>query len=138
MASVRAKRFRFAASVDRDGRVLAENEAPIELPERWLPEHLLLAAVACCTLKSLRFHARETAVSGAAQTSCVVTRREEDGLYAIVEVTIDFDVDLDPVPDAESLGPLLAKAERDCFVGNSLSVKPRYSWRVNGRPALPA
>jgi hypothetical protein len=70
--------------------------------------------------------------------SCVVTRREEDGLYAIVEIAIDFDVDLDPEPDVDSLGRLLAGAERDCFVGNSLAVKPRYTWRVNGRPAVPA
>jgi hypothetical protein len=27
---------------------------------------------------------------------------------------------------------LLARAERDCFVGASLTVKPRYSWTVNG------
>ena len=29
-------------------------------------------------------------------------------------------------PDA-----LIAKAERDCFVGASLVVKPRYEWRVS-------
>jgi organic hydroperoxide reductase OsmC/OhrA len=138
MASVRAKRFEFAASVDRGGRVLAEGEAPVELPERWLPEHLLLVAVARCTLKSLRFHARETAVTASASASCVVTRREADDLYAIVEVAIDFDVVLDPEPDGESLGQLLAKAERDCFVGNSLAVEPRYSWRVNGRSTVRA
>ena len=135
---MRAKRFEFAASVDREGRVFAEGEAPVALPERWLPEHLLLVGVARCTLKSLRFHARDIAVTGSAGTRCLVTRRQEDGLYGIVEVTIDFDIDLEPEPDAESLGQLLAKAERDCFVGNSLSVEPRYTWRVNGRPAVRA
>ena len=28
---------------------------------------------------------------------------------------------------------LIAKAERDCFVGASLVAKPSYRWIVNGR-----
>ena len=28
---------------------------------------------------------------------------------------------------------LLEKAERDCFVGASLTARPRYTWLVNGR-----
>ena len=34
--------------------------------------------------------------------------------------------------DPAELAALLAKAERDCFVGASLKPSPRYRWRVNG------
>jgi len=40
--------------------------------------------------------------------------------------------ELEPEPSAEELRALVAKAERDCFVGASLTVKPAYRWRVNG------
>src|SRR3990170_6048262 len=136
--AARAKRFEFAGSVEREGHVLAEGRAPIELPEAWTPEHLLLAAVARCTLKSLAFHARGALVSGAASMTCAVTRREADGRYAVIELDVRFDVQLDPEPVLDQLPELLAKAERDCFVGNSLAVKPGYEWRVNGRPAAAA
>ena len=38
---------------------------------------------------------------------------------------------MEPEPDA--LSELLALAERDCFVGSSLTAKPSYRWVVNGR-----
>ena len=55
-----------------------------------------------------------------------------DGRFAFVEVECGLDVRLDPEPEAERLTELLALAERDCFVGASLTEKPRYEWRVNG------
>ena len=39
-----------------------------------------------------------------------------------------IEAELDPPP--ESLDELLAKAERDCFIGASLTVKPSYDWVV--------
>ena len=33
-----------------------------------------------------------------------------------------------PKPGDEELAELLAKAERDCFIGASLTVKPTYRW----------
>ena len=33
-------------------------------------------------------------------------------------------------PGEDELAELLAKAERDCFIGASLTSKPRYSWSV--------
>ena len=41
---------------------------------------------------------------------------------------IPFDVALRPPPADQS--SLLAKAERDCFVGASLTAPPRYIWNV--------
>jgi hypothetical protein len=40
------------------------------------------------------------------------------------------DVTISPAPP--DLRELLAKAERDCFVGASLTVAPLYAWTVNG------
>jgi len=42
-------------------------------------------------------------------------------------------VKLEPQPEPDALAELLALAERDCFVGSSLTAKPRYRWVVNGR-----
>jgi organic hydroperoxide reductase OsmC/OhrA len=132
---VSPKSFEYAAALDRAGRILAENDAPIELEEVWLPEHLVLAAIARCTVAALRFHARSSTVAASARAKGVVTRREDK--YAFVEIDVALDVDIAP-PPAAGLGELLAKAERDCFVGNSLTVGPRYTWRVNGEAALPS
>ena len=46
----------------------------------------------------------------------------------------DADVELEPGPTGAALDDLLAKAQRDCFVGASLAVTPTYRWTVNGRP----
>jgi hypothetical protein len=63
----------------------------------------------------------------------VITRRPEDGRYGFIEIEVKLDLELDPVPPGEELAALLAKAERDCFVGASLKPSPSYSWRVNGK-----
>jgi uncharacterized OsmC-like protein len=129
----RAKVFAHAASLAADGTILAEGGAPVQLPDAWTAEHLVLAAVVRCTLKSLRYHARDRAVSASAQARSTITRREADGRYAVVEVEVELDVTLDPEPQADELAELLARSERDCFVGNSLTVRPTYHWRINGR-----
>ena len=45
----------------------------------------------------------------------------------------DLVVEIAPDLDPAALTDLLALAERDCFVGSSLTAKPRYRWVVNGR-----
>jgi hypothetical protein len=60
-----------------------------------------------------------------------VARREEDGRFAFVLVTVECDVTLEPRPDETAIAELLAKAERDCFIGASLTVAPAYTWRVS-------
>ena len=132
MASRQAKTFEYALSVDRAGRPAAEGGEPLELPEEWTAEHLVLAGLARCTLTSLRYHATRAGLDavGSAEARGVVTKREDDGRYAFVEVECRLDVEIEPAPD--DLAELLAKAERDCFVGASLTAPPRYRWRVNG------
>jgi organic hydroperoxide reductase OsmC/OhrA len=129
-----AKRFEYAASLEADGRLLADSSDPLEPGEAWTPEHLVLAGLMRCTLKSLAFHAgfREITASGGATAAGLVTKREEDGRFAFVEIECGLDVRLDPPAEGEALTELLDLAERDCFVGASLTAKPRYEWRVNG------
>lgn len=129
-----AKTFEYAASLDADGGLLADGADPLEPGEAWTPEHLVLAGLMRCTLKSLRFHAdrRGVSASGGATVHGVVSRREQDGRFALLSVECDLDVRLDPAPKAEALHELLDLTERDCFVGASLTAKPRYEWRVNG------
>jgi uncharacterized OsmC-like protein len=130
----KAKEFRYAIGLDRMGRVTADGQSPLELDAAWTPEHLVLAGLVRCTLQSLRFHAAPQEIDFVAEGSAtaMITRRPEDGRYGFVEIAVKLDLELDPVPPGEELAALLAKAERDCFVGASLKPSPSYSWRVNG------
>jgi organic hydroperoxide reductase OsmC/OhrA len=128
----RAKRFDYGVSLDREGHVITEG-ATLEVPQTWAPEHLVLAGLARCSLTSLRYHARRTgiAVEAVATARGVVTKRETDGRYAFVEIECRFDVVLEPRPTDPEVAELLAKAERDCFVGASLRPSPTYAWNVS-------
>ncbi len=133
----KAKEFRYAIAVDLTGRITADGRAALQLDPAWTPEHLVLAGLTRCTLQSLRFHAAQAGLEFAAGASAcgLVTKREEDGRYAFVEIGVELDVEVDPEPAAEELSGLVEKAERDCFVGASLNPAPRYRWQVNGREA---
>ena len=119
---------------DRAARVSADGDAELEFGAEWKPEHLVLAGLVRCTLESLRFHASRVGVDfvASASASATVTRRDADERYAFTEISADFELEVDPQPD--DVAELLAKAERDCFVGASLTAKPTYRWRVNGAP----
>ena len=128
-----AKTFTYAVAVDRDWTARSERGgSPIPAEEAWTPEHLVLAGLARCTLTSLRYHARRIGVEvrGSAEAQGEVTQRTTDGRYAFVRLKVALDVTLEPTPP--SVRELVAKAERDCFVGASLTAKPRYSWIVDG------
>jgi uncharacterized OsmC-like protein len=131
---VPAKRFEYRAALDAEGRLLADDQDALDPGGAWTPEHLVLAGLMRCTLKSLDFHAKKTSIEarGSAGADAVVTKREEDGRYAFVEIECGLDVELEPRPEGDRLTELLDLAERDCFVGASLTAKPRYEWRVNG------
>ena len=132
-----AKRREYETTVEPSGRMLADGGGPLEVAAEWTPEHLVLAALARCTLTSLRYHADRTdvAVSGGATASGAVDRRDDDGRHAFVEVTCRLEVQLDPVPEDADLRELLRLAERGCFIGSSLTASPRYEWNVNGQRA---
>jgi organic hydroperoxide reductase OsmC/OhrA len=131
--AVRAKELRYAVELT-NGDLVEEHGIPLDASAEWSAEHLLLAALVRCSLKSLRYHAERNgvAVSAAAGSSrALVTKRETDERYALVETEVELTVELEPEP--ESLAELLAAAERDCFIGSSLTAKPHYRWTVNGR-----
>jgi organic hydroperoxide reductase OsmC/OhrA len=132
---VKPRILAFDVSVERDRTAHSGlGGAAIPADDAWWAEHLVLAGLARCTLTSLDYHAhRANLVSeGAATARGIVAKRDGDGRYAFVELDVELDVSLEPAPNEESVLELLAKAERDCFVGASLTSKPRYAWTVNG------
>ena len=131
--AAQAKTFTYEVSLDRGGEATSnEGGSPLPDEEAWSPEHLVLAGLARCTLTSLDYHARRVGIEsgGAVGAWGEVTQRTTDGRYAFVRVKVDADVTLDPAP--ANVRELLSKAERDCFVGATLTAKPRYRWTVNG------
>ena len=132
--AVKAKQLRYAVELTASGELREENGVALESPSEWTPEHLLLAALVRCSVKSLRYHASRGGVdvrsaSGSAHT--LVTRRETDGRYAVVETEVELAVELEPRPEPGPLSDLLALAEHDCFIGSSLTAEPRYRWTVS-------
>ena len=123
--------FDYAVEIDRGGRMTVPGGAQLEVGEGWSPDHLLLAALVRCSIESLVHHARraghEARASGSA--SGTVTTRENDGRYAFVE--IDCRIDAELTPRAPNVDELVAKAQRDCFVGATLTVEPRYEWHLS-------
>ena len=134
VSSPRARRFEYIAGVDRAGGISADRGAAVALPAGFTPEHLVLAGLGRCTLASLTHHARRAGVDvpGEARTWGAITKRAEAERYAFVEIDCALEVELEPRPGRDELAALLAKAERDCFVGASVRVAPRYRWRING------
>ena len=102
------------------------------MPPTWAPEHLVLSGLLDCSLTSLRYHALRYGIAveagGSARGS--ITKRESDGRYGFVEIEVRFEIALDPKPDQAQIADLLMKAERDCFVGASLTPSPSYIWTV--------
>ena len=131
--AIKARELRYAVDLGPGGELLEETGVRLDTPPEWTPEHLLLAALVRCSLASFVYHAERAGLavgetSGSARA--MVTTRESDERYAVVEVDVELAVAVEPEPADRA--ELLAKAERDCFVGASLTAKPRYRWTVNG------
>ncbi|HST18183.1 MAG TPA: OsmC family protein [Gaiellaceae bacterium] len=131
MVVAKPKVFDYAVEVDRGGRMTVPGGAQLEPGEGWSPDHLLLAALVRCSIDSLSYHARRAGheVSASGSAHAIVTRRETDERYAITEADVRIDAQLRP--RATDSAELTAKAERDCFVGASLTIAPRYEWHVS-------
>ena len=126
----------FDVTVDKD-RVARSGlgGSPLPREDEWWAEHIVLAGLVRCTLASMDYSARRAGFDavGSGQAQGTVTKREEDGLYAFVDIQTRLEVDLAPAPGREALEELLARAEHGCFVSNSLTSKPRHRWIVNGK-----
>jgi organic hydroperoxide reductase OsmC/OhrA len=132
--AIKARELRFAVELRASGELLEESGEQLEVPPEWTPEHLLLAALVRCSLTSFEYHAKRAGLEVGARSGtarAMVTKRESDGRYAVVEA--ELELALEVTPEADDTAELLAKAERDCFVGASLTAKPSYHWTVNGR-----
>ena len=130
MAEPRPKVFDYAVVLDADGTASLPGGEAFAPPRGWTADHLLLAALVRCSLDSLAYHARRAGSTTTASGSATgrVTKRAADGRYGFVEIDCRIDARLDPpVADVRALA---ASAERDCFVGSSLTVAPRYDWRL--------
>ena len=126
-----AKVLEYAIDVDRAGRMTMPGGGQFVPPEGWSADHLLLAALVRCSIDSFTYHARraghEVQASGEAQG--IVTKHGEDGRYRFKEIDVRIDVEL--TPRTNEPDDMIAKAERDCFIGASLVVKPEYTWHVS-------
>ena len=132
--AAKAKEFRYAIDLREGGALRTEDGTPLALDPAWSPEHLLLAALVRCSLKSLGYHARRGRIEvseahGSARA--LFARREDDGRYGATECDVELTVGLTPKPGDDELAELFAKAERDCFIGASLTAKPMYHWHVS-------
>jgi organic hydroperoxide reductase OsmC/OhrA len=128
---ITARTFEYAVEVDAGGRMTIPGGGQLVPPEGWSADHLLLAALVRCSIDSLTYHARRaghsTTASGTAHGT--ITKAGEDDRYRFVQISVAIDAQLEP--RAADVEPLVAKAERDCFVGATLVVKPEYEWRVS-------
>jgi organic hydroperoxide reductase OsmC/OhrA len=130
--AITAKTFEYAVEIDEAGRMTIPGGGQFVPPEGWSADHLLLAALVRCSIDGFAYHARRaghklTASSGFAQG--MITKTGDDDRYRFVEIDVRIDAELHP--RAAESDELVTKAERDCFVGASLNVKPRYEWRVS-------
>jgi organic hydroperoxide reductase OsmC/OhrA len=132
--AVRAKHFDYWISLDEQ-KALSADGHPVKAEGDAGAEHLLLAALARCSISSLEHFAgqKDIEVSASAYASGTVTRRDEDDRYGFVDIECKLDARIEPEPPEEELRRLLQSAEWGCFIGASLKPAPRYSWRVNGR-----
>jgi organic hydroperoxide reductase OsmC/OhrA len=126
-----AKVLAYAVDLDSAGRMTIPGGGQFVPPEGWSADHLLLAALVRCSIDSFAYHARragrEVAASGEAQGK--ITKSGEDGRYRFVAIDVSITAQLTPRMD--EVGDLVAKAERDCFVSASLTLKPEYAWHVS-------
>jgi uncharacterized OsmC-like protein len=132
--AIKAREFRYAIDLAEGGGLRSEDGTPLEVDPGWSPEHLLLAALVRCSLQSLRFHAgrgRIEVSDAHGSARALFTKPEGDDRYAGVEFELDLAVRLSPPPGEDGLANLLELAERDCFIGASLTAKPTYNWTVS-------
>ena len=132
--AVRAKHFDYWISLDERGGLIADGD-PVTIGGEISAEHLLLTALARCSISSLEHFARQkdVDVTASAYASGTVTRREDQERYGFVSIECKLDVQLAGELADDELRNLLESAEWGCFIGASLDPAPKYSWRVNGR-----
>jgi len=118
--AVRAKELRYAVDLTTAGELTDENGVALDAPAEWTPEHLLLAALVRCSLKSLRYHAERRGVdvrSASGSSRTFVTKRETDERYALIETDVELVVELE---DGYGIRMPEDEAERIKTVGQAI------------------
>jgi uncharacterized OsmC-like protein len=120
---VRAKEFHYDVTLEDGGRMVADETSPLEHAEGWKPDHYLVAALLRCTLESLQYHAERAGLdaSGRASGHAMVTKRQSDERYGLVEISVALEVAVEPDPrrrrarraDRESRARLLRRRVAD-------------------------
>src|SRR5262249_30231563 len=85
---VRAKEFRYAVDLSGTGELRTEDGTALADTPEWTPEHLVLAGLIRCSLKSLQFHAKRVGIAvehSSGSASGMVTKPEGEERYRIVE-----------------------------------------------------
>jgi len=130
--AVKTKTFDYRVELDGAGRMTIPGSAAFTPPEGWSADHMLLAALARCSVQSLAHHARRAGhqvVTSAVSAHGTVKKSDEDGRYRFARIDVRVDATLEP--NAGDVQELIAKAERDCFIGASLALDPEYEWHVS-------
>ncbi len=123
-----------AAQVTSDDLPILHVSAPPEFsgaPGMWTPEHLLVAATASCLMTTFLALAEASKLPVTSYRSKAIGRLEKvpgEG-YRFTEITVVPEIEI-TAEDLEKAQKVLAKAERSCFIGNSLrasvQVEPRF------------
>lgn len=124
----------------RSGQVRAEGRPVLEVappPEfagevgKWTPEHLLVAAAGSCLMSTFFAIAEISGLTVTSYRSKVLGRLEKvpgEG-YRFTALTVVPEIEV-AAEDLEKAQKVLAKAEKNCFINNSLratvQVEPRF------------
>ncbi len=125
---------RRAGRVEADGLPDLVVSAPLEFsgdPGMWTPEHLLLAATASCLMTTFLALAEFQKLPVTSYTSKAFARLEKvsgEG-YRFTEITLAPEIGV-ASEDREKTQKVLARAEKNCFISNSLratvQIEPRF------------
>ena len=114
-------------STSRRATSCAPRTAPARGGPEWTPEHLLLAALLRCSRQEPPAITRSAPASRSRarrdRRRRSFSRRESDGRFAVDRADVELELKLEPQPGEAELAELLAKAERDCFIGASLTAE---------------
>jgi peroxiredoxin-like protein len=125
---------RRAGRAEADGLPPLEISAPPEFsgqPGIWTPEHLLVAATASCLLTTYLAIAALSKLETLAWRMRAYGRLEKvpgEG-YRFTEITLAPEIEV-AAEDVERAEKVLAKAEKGCFISNSLRAKVQVEPKI--------
>jgi len=134
---VRGKTFTYRTSVKWTGQKMGEASSPgkpafqVATPPEfkghegiWSPEDLFVASVNACVMTTFIAFAERNGLSYTAYESEAEGRLEmADGKFQVTGILVKPRVSLRDVADSEKARELLAKAEANCLISNSIKTR---------------